>query len=71
MLRFFFICCCLQAPTVTLAGFLEAMAQAVDKQKEEKASLVNGVWTSTGWQTKPQQPAFKVLDQLTGQVLTK
>lgn len=62
---------CLQAPTVTLERFLEAMAQAVDKQKEEKANLVNGVWASTGWLTKPQTQAFKVLDQLIWQVLTK
>lgn len=33
----------LQTPTVTLARFLEALDQAVDKQKEEKANLVNGV----------------------------
>lgn len=33
----------LQTPTVTLERFLEAMGQAVDKQMEEKANLVNGV----------------------------
>lgn len=39
------VCFRLQTPTVTLERFLEAMDQAVDKQKEEKANLVNGVWT--------------------------
>lgn len=33
----------LQTPTVTLERFLEAMSQAVEKQKEEKANLVNGI----------------------------
>lgn len=33
----------LQTPTVTLERFLEAMGQAVEKQKEEKANLVNGI----------------------------
>uniref|UniRef100_A0A8C9XQM0 Pachytene checkpoint protein 2 homolog n=1 Tax=Sander lucioperca TaxID=283035 RepID=A0A8C9XQM0_SANLU len=32
-----------KTPTVTLERFLEAMDQAVDKQTEEKANLVNGV----------------------------
>ncbi|XP_071771973.1 pachytene checkpoint protein 2 homolog [Centroberyx gerrardi] len=32
-----------KTPTVTLERFLEAMDQAVDKQREEKANLVNGV----------------------------
>nr|XP_057941195.1 pachytene checkpoint protein 2 homolog [Doryrhamphus excisus]XP_057941196.1 pachytene checkpoint protein 2 homolog [Doryrhamphus excisus]XP_057941197.1 pachytene checkpoint protein 2 homolog [Doryrhamphus excisus] len=32
-----------KAPSVTLEMFLVAMDQAVDKQKEEKANLVNGV----------------------------
>uniref|UniRef100_A0A671W7A9 Pachytene checkpoint protein 2 homolog n=1 Tax=Sparus aurata TaxID=8175 RepID=A0A671W7A9_SPAAU len=32
-----------KTPTVTLERFLEAMGQAVDKQMEEKANLVNGV----------------------------
>ncbi|XP_041844503.1 pachytene checkpoint protein 2 homolog [Melanotaenia boesemani] len=32
-----------KTPTVTLELFLEAMSRAVDKQREEKANLVNGV----------------------------
>ncbi|CAJ1062110.1 pachytene checkpoint protein 2 homolog [Xyrichtys novacula] len=32
-----------KTPTVTLEKFLEAMDRAVDKQREEKANLVNGV----------------------------
>ncbi|XP_074539978.1 pachytene checkpoint protein 2 homolog [Halichoeres trimaculatus] len=32
-----------KAPTVTLENFLEAMDRAVDKQREEKSNLVNGV----------------------------
>ncbi|KAG8010110.1 Pachytene checkpoint protein 2-like protein [Nibea albiflora] len=32
-----------KTPTVTIERFLEAMSRAVDKQKEEKANLVNGV----------------------------
>uniref|UniRef100_A0A3B4GGK6 Pachytene checkpoint protein 2 homolog n=2 Tax=Pundamilia nyererei TaxID=303518 RepID=A0A3B4GGK6_9CICH len=32
-----------KTPTVTLERFLEAMGQAVEKQKEEKANLVNGI----------------------------
>lgn len=35
----------MQTPTATLESFLEAMDQAVDKQREEKTNLVNGVWT--------------------------
>lgn len=34
---------CPQTPTVTLERFLEAMTQAVDKQMEETANLVNAV----------------------------
>ncbi|XP_067365939.1 pachytene checkpoint protein 2 homolog isoform X2 [Channa argus] len=34
---------CMQTPTVTLESFLDAMDQAVDKQREEKSNLVNGV----------------------------
>lgn len=37
---------CLQTMTVTLTQFLEAMNRAVDVQKEEKANLINCVWTS-------------------------
>uniref|UniRef100_A0A665UGL0 Pachytene checkpoint protein 2 homolog n=1 Tax=Echeneis naucrates TaxID=173247 RepID=A0A665UGL0_ECHNA len=32
-----------KSPTVTLERFLDAMDQAVDKQREEKANLVNGI----------------------------
>lgn len=34
-----------QAPTVVLAHFLSALDRAVDKQKQERSDLVNGVWT--------------------------
>lgn len=57
--------------TVTLAQFLEAMDQAVDTQKEEKANLENYVWTSCseGWQMSVLQfmyyyfVAFKTTDR--------
>ncbi|XP_023131241.1 pachytene checkpoint protein 2 homolog isoform X2 [Amphiprion ocellaris] len=32
-----------KTPTVTLERFLDAMSRAVDKQREEKANLINGV----------------------------
>ncbi|XP_072250486.1 pachytene checkpoint protein 2 homolog isoform X1 [Leuresthes tenuis] len=32
-----------KAPSITLQRFLEALSQAVDKQREEKADLVNGI----------------------------
>lgn len=34
---------------MTLKGFLTAMERAVDKQRQEQASLVNCVWAKTHW----------------------